>query len=170
MAFVAVGLLVQTSETAPEAAEGAASGGVGSEPEAIVPPDPEPAAAEEAPAVEGADAANDGVTAPDAGAAGDGAVLPSEDVPEGTDGGSPTVPEAGGTLVFASHMPDTSRLLVRCERARAEGTMEVVVPDADPGNCTVTAVDARRGRRVAVIASPERRRYECFRGGENACE
>ncbi len=168
VAFVAAGLFFQSTELPEVAAE--------PEPGALAVAAPEadaelPAPLDDAggagadPAIAVVEAAEGAVVGDDE-AAGEPPLVNNE--AEGEEVTPPANPEPS-LLVFASHMPDTSRVLVRCERARAEAAVEVVVAEADPGNCTVTAVDARRGRRVAVVAAPERRRYDCFEAGDNHC-
>jgi hypothetical protein len=67
-------------------------------------------------------------------------------------------------------MPGTKRMTVRCTAGQGQGEGEVAIGEVSPGECTVTAVDASRKRRTAVVPKVEPRRYDCFGGAEDRCE
>jgi len=79
------------------------------------------------------------------------------------------LPEGEGAT-FTSRMPDTTKIVVRCQQGRGDGVEVAVVPGATPGRCKVTAVTAARARRSAVVDPAEPRPYECFADESDTCE
>ena len=70
---------------------------------------------------------------------------------------------------FVSRLPATKKISVRCARGSGEGTAEAVVAGDDPGDCTVTAIDADRNRVSAVVKAAKVATYECFEAGAETC-
>ncbi len=78
-----------------------------------------------------------------------------------------------GSVVFASAVPDTRKIAVRCGAAKADGDDVAFLPGGDLAGvekCSVTVVDKRRKRRTAEVLAPEARRYTCFAGPADTCE
>lgn len=82
---------------------------------------------------------------------------------------APEVPHGSGPS-FVSGMPNTRRMMVRCGEATASGGAEVVVPGTSFAECTITAVDADRRRRTAIVHGVELRAYRCFTGATSTCD
>lgn len=78
-----------------------------------------------------------------------------------------------GSVVFASAVPDTRKIAVRCGAAKADGDEVAFLPGGDLAGvekCAVTVVDKRRKRRTTEVMAPEARRYTCFAGPADICE
>jgi serine/threonine protein kinase len=82
-----------------------------------------------------------------------------------------SAPPASGTgALFVSALQGTRRMMVRCGDATGVGSDRVLVPGDRFAECTITAVDAGRKRRTAVLKLVEPRPYRCFEGNESTCQ
>ena len=77
-------------------------------------------------------------------------------------------PPSAFTVVFRSADPSIASMAVKCHTGLGSGTSEVIVSDASPGPCRVTATrDGGTVQAVVPVSGP--RTYTCFGGGSRGC-
>jgi hypothetical protein len=75
----------------------------------------------------------------------------------------------GGGIHFESAWEGTVKLKVRCGETSVRGGISAVVAVDSAQRCDVTAMQADRSRKIAVVKNTEIGTYRCFEGGLPEC-